>query len=170
MANSDMATSAAQAAIGDAGVDPKEVDCIIFATLSPDIMFPGTGVVVQKKLGISNSACPCYDIRQQCSGFVYGMQMADAFIKCGHYKRVLLIGSELHSHSLDRSTRGRDVTVIFGDGAGAFLLGPQETDDERAGVLYTDVHADGRGVQDLYLKLFDTQKKPVSVLRPNQPG
>ncbi|MEM9492620.1 MAG: beta-ketoacyl-ACP synthase 3, partial [Myxococcota bacterium] len=136
------------------------VDCIIFATLSPDIMFPGTGVFLQEKLGINKHECPCFDIRQQCSGFVYGLQMADAFIRTGTYKRILLVGSELHSHSLEFATRGRNVTVLFGDGAGATILGPKDTDDERDGIIYTDCHADGSGAWELYLKLFEIKNAP----------
>ncbi len=124
---------AARRAIADAGLEPKDIDCIILGTLSPDFHFPGTAVLVQKKLGIADKTnCACFDIRQQCSAFVYGMQMADAFVRTGIYKRILLIGAELHSHSLDFSTRGRDVMVLFGDGAGAMVLGPAETDDARS--------------------------------------
>lgn len=158
--NSDLALRAAQAALEDAKVSAAEVDCIILATLSPDIHFPGTGVLLQKKLGIADKECPCYDIRQQCSGFVYGLQMADAFIRTGLYKRILLVGSELHSHALDFTTRGRDVAVIFGDGAGAMLLGPQDTQDEKAGVLWTFAAADGRGAMDLHLKIFEIKDLP----------
>ncbi|MCA9674471.1 MAG: ketoacyl-ACP synthase III [Kofleriaceae bacterium] len=161
---SDLALEASKRALADAGVDAKDVDCIILGTLSPDIHFPGTAVFLQDKLGIAGegkgTSCACYDIRQQCSGFVYGLQMADAFIKAGMYKRVLLVGAETHSHSLDFSTRGRDVMVLFGDGAAAVVLGPQETDDARAGVLYTDCRADGSGAWNLYLKIFDIKKAP----------
>jgi 3-oxoacyl-[acyl-carrier-protein] synthase III len=160
VATSDLALHAARRALADASVEPSEIDCIIFGTLSPDFQFPGTGVVLQKKLGIDRGACPCFDIRQQCSAFVYGLQMADVFIRTGTYRRVLLIGAELHSHSLDYSTRGRDVMVLFGDGAGAMVLGPTETDDPRAGVVYTSVHADGSGAQDLHLKLFEINRLP----------
>ena len=161
MATSDLALAAAQRALADAGVAAKEIDCIILGTLSPDFHFPGTGVVLQKKLGIAESTnCPCFDIRQQCSAFVYGLQMADAFIRSGTYKRILLVGAELHSHSLDFTTRGRDVTVLFGDGAGAMVLGPADTEDPRAGVIYTAVHADGSGAMDLYLKVFEIHRLP----------
>ncbi len=157
---SDLALEAAQRALADAGAKAEDIDCIIFGTLSPDIHFPGTGVFLQKKLGIANRNCACFDIRQQCSAFVYGLQMADAFIRTGTYKRILLVGAELHSHSLDFSTRGRDVMVLFGDGAGAVLLGPSETDDPRAGVLFTSAYADGSGAMDLYLKIFDISRRP----------
>ncbi len=161
MATSDLALHAAQRALADANVEAGEIDCIILGTLSPDIHFPGTAVFLQKKLGIAEkTSCACFDIRQQCSAFVYGLQMADAFIKTGMYKRILLVGAELHSHSLDYTTRGRDVMVLFGDGAGAMVLGPMETEDPRAGVMYTAAHADGNGAMDLYLKVFEIAKLP----------
>ncbi|HEX4449389.1 MAG TPA: beta-ketoacyl-ACP synthase III [Kofleriaceae bacterium] len=161
VATSDLALEASKRAIADAGLEPKDIDCIILGTLSPDFHFPGTAVLLQKKLGIAERTnCACFDIRQQCSAFVYGLQMADAFIRTGIYRRILLVGAELHSHSLDFSTRGRDVTVLFGDGAGAMVLAPQETDDPKAGVIYTSAHADGTGAMDLYLKIFEIQKLP----------
>ncbi len=159
---SDLALRAAQKALEDAEMDASEIDCIILGTLSPDIHFPGTAVFLQAKLGIDGEdGCPCYDIRQQCSGFVYGLEMADAFIKAGKYEKILLVGSELHSHSLDFSTRGRDVMVLFGDGAGAMIVGKQETDDDKAGILYTHAAADGSGAMHLYLKCFDIAKSPM---------
>jgi 3-oxoacyl-[acyl-carrier-protein] synthase-3 len=161
VATSDLALHAARRALDDAGIPATDIDCIIFGTLSPDIHFPGTGVVLQRKLGIAErTACACFDIRQQCSAFIYGLQMADAFIRTGMYRRVLLVGAELHSHSLDFSTRGRDVTVLFGDGAGAMVLGPLESDDPRAGVIYTSAHADGTGAMDLHLKIFEIHRAP----------
>ena len=160
---SDLAVPAAQAAIADAGIEASEIDCIILATLSPDMHFPGSGVFLQKKLGISGAgtAAPCFDIREQCSGFVYGLQMADAMIKVGHYKKVLLVGAERHSTGLDFSTRGRDVTVLFGDGAGAFVLGPDDDLDDKDGIVYTDCHADGDGAKMLYLELFSIDRSPI---------
>jgi len=158
---SDLALEAAKKAIADARLEPKDIDCIILGTLSPDFHFPGTAVLVQKKLGIADRGnCACFDIRQQCSAFVYGLQMADAFVRTGMYKRILLIGAELHSHALDYSTRGRDVTVLFGDGAGAMVLGPTETDDPKTGIIYTSAHADGTGAMDLYLKIFEISRMP----------
>jgi 3-oxoacyl-[acyl-carrier-protein] synthase-3 len=161
VATSDLALHAARRALDDAGLDASAIDCIIFGTLSPDFHFPGTGVLLQQKLGIAEKTnCACFDIRQQCSAFIYGLQMADAFVRTGMYKRVLLVGAELHSHSLDFSTRGRDVTVLFGDGAGALVLGPMESDDPRTGVMYTAAHADGSGAMDLCLKIFDITRRP----------
>lgn len=160
-ANSDLALQAAKRALADANMEASEIDCIILGTLSPDMHFPGTAIFLQKKLGIAERGnCACFDIRQQCSAFVYGMQMADAFIRTGMYKRILLVGSEVHSHSLDYSTRGRDVMVLFGDGAGAMILGPMENDDPKQGIIYTSAHADGSGAMDLYLKIFDISKAP----------
>jgi len=159
---SDLGVEAAKAALADAGLEPKDVDCIILGTLSPDIHFPGTAVFVQSKLGIDGEkGCACYDIRQQCSGFVYGLEMADAFIKAGKYEKILLIGAEVHSHSLDYSTRGRDVMVLFGDAAGAVVVGKEETDDDRSGVIFTSAGADGSGAMNLYLKVFDIGKRPM---------
>jgi 3-oxoacyl-[acyl-carrier-protein] synthase-3 len=161
VATSDLALHAAKRALADAGMEAAEIDCIIFGTLSPDFHFPGTGVLLQKKLGIAERTnCACFDIRQQCSAFVYGLQMADAFVRTGMYKRVLLVGAELHSHSLDYTTRGRDVTVLFGDGAGAMVLGPMESDDPKTGLIYTSAHADGSGAMDLYLKIFEISRLP----------
>ena len=159
--SSDLGLHAARRALDDAGVTAKEIDCIIFATLSPDIHFPGNAVFLQSKLGIDGEAgCACYDIRQQCSGFVYGLQMADSFVRTGLYRRVLLVGAELHSHSLDFTTRGRDVMVLFGDGAGAVVVGPKESDDPREGILYTHCGADGSGAMDLHLKIFEIKRLP----------
>ena len=158
---SDLGVEAAKRAIADAGLEPKDIDCIILGTLSPDFHFPGTAVFVQDKLGIAGEdGCACYDIRQQCSGFVYGMEMADAFIRTGKYEKILLIGAELHSHSLDYTTRGRYIMVLFGDGAGAMVLGKTETEDDKEGVLYTHAQADGSGAMNLYLKVFDIGHKP----------
>jgi len=157
---SDLALEAAKRAIADAGLQPGDIDCIILGTLSPDFHFPGTAVLVQKKLGIDRTSCACFDIRQQCSAFIYGLQMADAFVRSGMYRRILLIGAELHSHALDFSTRGRDVMILFGDGAGAMVLGPTESDDPRTGIIYTSAHADGSGALDLYLKIFEISRLP----------
>jgi 3-oxoacyl-[acyl-carrier-protein] synthase-3 len=156
---SDLALIASQRALADAGVDAKDIDCIILGTLSPDIHFPGTAVFLQTKLGIADKNCACFDIRQQCSSFVYSLQMADAFIRTGTYKRILIVGAEVHSHSLDYSTRGRDVMVLFGDGAGAMVLGPQEGTD-KDGVIYTAAYADGSGAMNLHMKVFEIAKAP----------
>ncbi|HMP29381.1 MAG TPA: 3-oxoacyl-ACP synthase, partial [Saprospiraceae bacterium] len=123
-----MAAMAAQQACDRASIKKEDIDFIIFATLSPDYYFPGCGVLLQREMGITNTECGALDIRNQCSGFVYGLSVADQFIKSGMYKNILLVGSEMHSMGLDFSTKGRTVTVIFGDGAGAVILQPTEVD------------------------------------------
>lgn len=142
-----MGARAAEKAIAAAGIDKNEIDFIIFATLSPDYYFPGCGVLLQRELGITNTECGALDIRNQCSGFVYGLSVADQFIRSGMYKNILLVGAEMHSMGLDYSTRGRNVTVIFGDGAGAAVL--QATEEEGRGVLGTCLHSDGTYAEKL---------------------
>jgi len=143
---SDMAKVAAERALEQAGMGVDEIDCIIVATLSPDHFFPGTGVFLQRKLGISD--VPCLDIRNQCTGFVYGLEMADAFLRTGQYRRILLVGTEVHSSGIILSTEGRDTAVLFGDGAAVARLGP--TDDPERGVLAVRTHADGRYAEKLW--------------------
>ena len=140
-------TIAAQRALQNAGMNANEIDLIIFATLSPDYYFPGCGVLLQRQLGINKKEIPALDIRNQCSGFVYGLSVADAFIKSGAYKNILLVGAETHSMGLDYSTRGRNVTVIFGDGAGAIVIG--STNEEGRGILSTRLHANGEFAEEL---------------------
>ncbi len=142
-----MGARAAEKAIADAGIQKEEVDFIIFATLSPDYFFPGCGVLVQRELGISDTEVGALDIRNQCSGFVYGLSVADQYIKTGVYKNILLIGAEMHSMGLDFTTRGRNVSVIFGDGAGAVILQPTEAEDQ--GILTSHLHSDGRHAEEL---------------------
>lgn len=140
-----MGTAAARIAIERAGITPKEVDFIIFATLSPDYYFPGCGVLLQRELDIPGIGA--LDIRNQCSGFIYALSVADNFVKTGMYKNVLVVGAEFHSAGLDFTTRGRNVTVIFGDGAGAVVIQP--TEDKTKGILSTHLHADGTYAEKL---------------------
>lgn len=142
-----MGVIASKIAIERAGIQPEDVDFIIFATLSPDYYFPGCGVLLQRALGIIKTEIGALDIRNQCSGFVYGLSVADQFIRSGMYKNILLVGSEMHSMGLDFSDEGRAVTVIFGDGAGAVVLQP--TEDEGKGVLVTCLHSDGTHAEEL---------------------
>ncbi len=144
-AGSDLALKATQNALEHAGLQPTDLDCIIYATLSPDYYFPGSGVFLQRKLGVPG--IPALDIRNQCSGFLYGLSVADAWVRAGQYKRVLLVGAELHSTGMDFTPAGRDISVLFGDGAGAVILGPC---DEGRGILSTHLHADGRGAEQLW--------------------
>ncbi len=143
-----MGVKAAKVAIERAKIDKDEIDFIIFATLSPDMYFPGPGVQVQEALNIKTVGA--LDVRNQCSGFVYAISVADNFIKTGMYKNILVIGSELHSHGLDKTTRGRGVTVIFGDGAGAAVLTREE--DTTKGILSTHLHSQGKYAKELVLK------------------
>lgn len=142
-----MGARAAEIAIERAGITKEDIDFIIFSTLSPDYYFPGSGVLMQREMGITHKEAGCLDIRNQCSGFIYGLSIADQFIKNGVYKNILLVGSEMHSMGLDFTTRGRNVTVIFGDGAGAVVLQP--TTEEDQGVLTTHLHADGTHAEEL---------------------
>ncbi len=142
-------TKAAERALKDAGMEAEELDLIIFATLSPDYYFPGTGVLLQRNLGLNKKEIPALDVRNQCSGFVYGLTVANAFIRSGFYKNILLVGAETHSTGLDYSTRGRNVTVIFGDGAGAVVLSP--TDEPGRGILANAIHANGEFAEELAL-------------------
>ena len=142
-----MGARAAEIAIERAGIAKEDVDFIIFATLSPDYYFPGCGVLLQRELGIAHKEMGALDIRNQCSGFVYALSIADQFVKTGMYKNVLVVGSEMHSMGLDFTTRGRNVTVIFGDGAGAVLIQP--TEKENQGILTTKLHSNGTDAEKL---------------------
>ena len=142
-----MGAAAARIACERAGISPEEIDFIVFATLSPDYYFPGCGVLLQRELGITKSEAGALDIRNQCSGFIYALSIADQFVKTGMYKNVLIVGAEMHSMGLDFSTRGRNVTVIFGDGAGAAIIQP--TTDDSKGILSTKLHSDGTYAEKL---------------------
>lgn len=153
---SDLAVKAGKKAIEDAGIEPGDIDMIIFATLSPDHDFPGSGCLLQHKLGLDTITA--LDIRNQCSGFIYGLSIADQYIKTGARKYILLVGSEVHSTGLDYSNRGRDVTVIFGDGAGAAIISASE--DENKGILSTHLHSDGKYHNKLWIEYPSCRYKP----------
>ncbi|MCB9060314.1 MAG: ketoacyl-ACP synthase III [Halobacteriovoraceae bacterium] len=148
---SDLACEASIAAINDAKIQKEEIDLIIFATLSPDHDFPGSGCFLQAKLGIPG--VPAFDIRQQCSGFIYGMSMADSFIQTGKYKNILLVGSEVHSKALDKTPEGRAVSVLFGDAAGAVIIQPTEVEDEKqdSHIIHCQLHAEGQYAKELWI-------------------
>lgn len=161
-----MGIKAAEMAIERAGISREEIDFIVFATLSPDYYFPGPGVLVQRNLGLKTVGA--LDIRNQCSGFVYGLSVADQFIKTGMYKNVLVIGSEVHSRGLDMTTRGRGVSVIFGDGAGAAVL--SRTEDNSKGILSTHLHSEGQHAEELALIAPGMGKRWVTdILKDNNP-
>ena len=155
-AGSDLALEASKMALERAGMEASELDCIIFATLSPDYFFPGGGVYLQRKLGVPG--IPALDVRNQCTGFLYGLSVADAWIRTGVYRRVLLVGAEVHSTGIDFSPAGRDIGVLFGDGAGAVILGP--TEDPDRGVLSVHLHADGRGAEKLWCEAESSARMP----------
>ncbi|SFT06032.1 3-oxoacyl-[acyl-carrier-protein] synthase-3 [Zhouia amylolytica] len=161
-----MGVEAARIAIERASVAKEDIDFIIFATLSPDYYFPGPGVLVQRDLGLRTVGA--LDIRNQCSGFVYAISIADQYIKTGMYKNVLVIGSELHSKGLDMTTRGRGVSVIFGDGAGAAVLTREE--DTSRGVLSTHMHSEGQYAEELSLIAPGMGKRWVTdIIEDNNP-
>ncbi len=143
-----MGVKAAKIAIERSGVPLEEIDFVVFATLSPDYYFPGAGVLVQRDLGLRTVGA--LDIRNQCSGFVYAISVADQYIKTGMYKNILVIGSEVQSTGLDMTDRGRGVSVIFGDGAGAAVLSREE--DLSKGILSTHLHSEGQHAEELFVK------------------
>lgn len=145
---SGMAVKAATIALDRANLKPEDIDMIVFATLSPDMYFPGGGVQVQELMGMRT--IPALDVRNQCSGFVYSLSVADQFVKTGMYKHVLVIGSENHSGGLDFTTRGRGVSVIFGDGAGAAVVSRNDTG--KGGILSTHLHSEGKHKDELALQ------------------
>lgn len=144
ISSTDLGVKAAENALKDAGLTAQDIDFILFATLSPDYYFPGNGVLVQKALGCKTIGA--MDIRNQCSGFVYALSTADAFIKAGKYKNILVIGAEVHSFGLDMSDDGRGVSVIFGDGAGAVIV--SATTEDR-GIISTNMHSEGEYAEEL---------------------
>lgn len=152
----DLALEATKKALAKAGKKPEDIEAIVYATLSPDHNFPGDGCFLGAKLGIPG--VPALDIRNQCTGFLYGLSVADAWIRAGMYRTVLLVGAELHSSGLDVSTRGRDVSVIFGDGAGAAIV--EATDDPNRGVLGIELHADGRHGNKLWVEAPASRYQP----------
>ena len=160
-----MGAKAARIAIERAGLTKEDIDFIVFATLSPDMYFPGGGVQVQDLLDMPTIGA--LDVRNQCSGFIYSLSVADQFIKTGMYKNVLVIGSENHSGGLERSTRGRGVTVIFGDGAGAAVLSRSE--EKGKGILSSHLHSEGKHAKKLVLEGPSTQRWVPEILEKNDP-
>ena len=146
--SSSMGVKAAKIAIEKSGLSKDDIDFIVFATLSPDMYFPGCGVQIQDLLDIGTIGA--LDVRNQCSGFIYALSVADQFIKTGMYKNILVIGAEYHSGALDKTTRGRGVSVIFGDGAGAAVLSRSE--DNARGILSTHLHSQGKHAKELVVE------------------
>ena len=155
--SSDLALEAAHIALERAGWKPEDIDLIIFATLSPDIFFPGPGCLLQDKLGLDST--PALDIRQQCTGFLYGLTTADAYIRSGLANRILIACAEVHSTGLDISTNGRDVAVIFGDGAACVCVEGIETDED-VGVMASALHAKGKFAESLMVEAATSKQNP----------
>ncbi|MCM4159765.1 ketoacyl-ACP synthase III [Antarcticibacterium flavum] len=161
-----MGVKAAKIALERSKINKDDIDLIIFATLSPDYYFPGCGVQVQEMLDIHT--CPALDVRNQCSGFIYALSVGDQFIKTGMYKNILVIGSENHSGGLDFTTRGRSVSVIFGDGAGAAVL--TRSDHNGQGILSTHLHSEGKHALELSLKGPSTMHWVPEIIEENPQG
>lgn len=160
----DLAYEATQMALAQAGLAATDLDCIVFATLSPEAWFPGAGVFLQAKLGVPY--IPAFDVRMQCSGFLYALQMSEHFVKLGTYRHVLVVGAEVQSTTLDFSPQGRTVGVIFGDGAGVAIVGPSD----RPGILNTHLHADGRYAKELWVPEPTSTRRPKVTLEGERPG
>lgn len=157
----NMSAKATRMALERANLNEKDIDFIVFATITPDYFFPGSGVLLGRELGLAG--IPALDVRNACSGFIYALAIADQFIKTGMYKTVLVIGAEIQSTALDVSTRGRNTAVIFGDGAGAAVLQPAD----KPGILSTHLHADGRYAEELYIK-DPGSSRPNAERQPDQ--
>ena len=163
---STMGAKASEIAIKRSGLNKEDIDFIIFATLSPDMYFPGGGVRVQDMLGMPTIGA--LDVRNQCSGFIYSLSVADQFIKTGMYKNILVIGSENHSGGLEKSTRGRGVTVIFGDGAGAAVV--SRSKEKNKGILSSHLHSEGKHARELMLDGPNTGRWIPEILEDNDPN
>jgi 3-oxoacyl-[acyl-carrier-protein] synthase III len=158
----NMAAKASRMALGRAGLSEKDIDFIVFATITPDYFFPGSGVLLQRELGLDGKIA-ALDIRNACSGFIYALSVADQFIKTGMYNNILVVGAEIQSTALDITTRGRNTAVIFGDGAGAVVLTPSD----KPGILSTHLHSDGHFAEELYVK-DPGSSRPHSERQPDQ--
>ncbi len=166
---SDLALPAAKDAMAQAGIGPGDVDAIVFATLSPDVNFPGSACFLQHKLGCRQICA--LDVRNQCSGFLYSLSIADAWIRAGVYENVLVVGAEVHSTGVEFTERGRDVAVLFGDGAGAVVVqkSPPGSDDAK-GITTIQLHADGSGAKELWLEAPGSMYDPRLTVEMMQEG
>jgi 3-oxoacyl-[acyl-carrier-protein] synthase-3 len=157
----DLAEHASRRALAAAGREPGEIDCIVLATLSPQADFPGTSFFLQDRLGVDR--VPCFDLRAQCSGFVYSLGVADGFVRSGMFRRVLVVGCEVHSTGIDLTDEGRDVAVLFGDGAGAVLVEANDDPDDPSGILGVRLHAEGKHAKRLWIEAPGSGFKPVRI-------
>lgn len=169
VSTADLGFEAAKDALEAAGIEAKDLDMILFATLSPEMAFPGSGCIMQEMLGVCDSGrfVPAMDIRNQCSGFLYGLGTATSFIRSGAYKNILLVGAETHSAAIDLSTRGRTVSSLFGDGAGAVVVSATEED---RGIRNWFLGADGRGWNSLYQQVWNMKQRPFITLNEEGVG
>src|SRR5258706_2541236 len=158
----NMAAKAARMALQNARLTEQDIDFTVFATITPDYFFPGSGVLLQRELGLDGRIA-ALDVRNACSGFIYALSVADQFIKTGMYKTILVIGAEIQSTALDLSTEGPNTAVIFGDGAGAVILQPSD----KPGILSTHLHSDGRFAEELYVK-YPGSSRPQAERQPKQ--
>ncbi len=157
----DLALAASRRALEAAGREPAEIECIVLATLSSQADFPGTSFFLQEKLDAGD--IPCFDLRAQCSGFVYSLGVANSMIRSGQFRRMLVVGCEVHSTGLDFTTEGRDVAVLFGDGAGAVVLEAVDADEDRSGVLEVRMHAEGRHARKLWVEVPGSGLTPTRI-------
>lgn len=158
---SELAQHACERALEAAGLEPADVDCVVLATLSAEADFPGTSFFLHERLGLQDT--PCFDLRAQCSGFVYSLSVANAFVRSGAYRRVLVVGCEVHSTGIDLTTEGRDVAVLFGDGAGAVVVEANDAPDDPAGILEVRLHAEGRFADKLWIEAPGSGFQPVRI-------
>ena len=157
----DLAQAASERALEAAGVEARDLDGIVLATLSPEADFPGTSFFLHDRLGAAE--IPCFDLRAQCSGFVYALAVANGFIRSGMYRRLLVVGCEVHSTGIDLTTEGRDVAVLFGDGAGAVVVEASEGEPDGSGILEIRLHAEGRHARKLWLEAPGSGFWPVRI-------
>jgi len=160
----DLAEQAARRALGDAGLEADDLDCIILATLSPEHEFPGTSFFLQERLG---GEMPCFDLRAQCSGFLFSLSVARSYVLSGQFERILVVGVEAHSTGLDISTDGRDVSVLFGDGAGAVIVEANDDPLDTSGILEMRLHAQGKFAKKLWVEMPSSAQTPGRVSHEN---
>jgi 3-oxoacyl-[acyl-carrier-protein] synthase-3 len=156
----DLAEQASRRALDDAGLEADDLDCIILATLSPEHEFPGTSFFLQERLG---GEIPCFDLRAQCSGFLFSLSVARSYVLSGQFERVLVVGCEVHSTGLDISTEGRDVSVLFGDGAGAVIVEANDDPQDTSGILEVRLHAQGEFAKKLWIESPSSGQVPSRV-------
>ncbi|MBW2314497.1 MAG: ketoacyl-ACP synthase III [Deltaproteobacteria bacterium] len=149
-APSELAENAVRRALDEAGLEPTDLDCIILATLSAEADFPGTSYFLQERLGLEDT--PCFDLRAQCSGFLFSLNVANSFIRSGQFDRVVVVGCEIHSTGIDISNEGRDVAVLFGDGSGAVIVEANTDESDDAGILECRMHSEGKYAKKLWLE------------------